>query len=78
MNFGRFILFFTASGFYRVKEGSGLLGYFIFKLFKFFFFLLSQLPVITTGKTYKQWALEVKLYMGKAAHCERAASEATD
>lgn len=43
-----------------------------------FFFLLSQLPVITTGKTYKQWALEVKLYMGKAAHCERAASEATD
>lgn len=73
MNFDRFILFFTASSFYRVKEGSGLLSH----LNYFFFFILSQLPVITTGKTCKQWAFDVKLYMGEAAHCERAASKAT-
>lgn len=71
MNFDRFILFFTASSFYRVREGSGLLSH-----LNCFFFILSQLPVITTGKTCKQRAFDGKLCMGEAAHCERAASEA--
>lgn len=43
----------------------------------FFFSSLSQLPVITTGKTCKQWVFIVKLYMGRAAYCEPAAGEDT-
>lgn len=56
--------------FYSVKKGSGLLSH-------FFFSSLSQLPVITTGKTCKQWVFIVKLYMGRAAYCEPAAGEDT-
>lgn len=57
--------------FYRVKKGSGLLSHF------FFFSSLSQLPVITTGKTCKQRVFIVKLYMGRAAYCGPAAGEDT-
>lgn len=71
MNFDVFVVLFAASHFfYRVKEGSGLLSH-------FFLFFLSQLPVITTGKMCKQWVFTVKLYMGKAAHCEPVAGEDT-